>query len=124
MTFADKIKELRSLRKWSQKELGSRIGVAQSQITDYERGLKYPSTETLIKIARIFSVSLDYLVGISDDIGKLDEEEIVNDPDILRIVNKVRPVVDGIPVSDEQWEMINDFLESVLKQEKKRLGRK
>ncbi len=121
MDFSVKLREFRKNRKWSQKELGERIGVSQVQIADYERGKNLPSTETLIKIAKVFNVSIDYMVGISVEKGNFNEEELTTDPDLLRITNKMRPKLDGIPVSDEQWELINDFLESVLKREKKRL---
>lgn len=61
MAIADRIRQLRAERRWTQAELGERIGVHQKQISAYERAAHVPSTDILIKIAEAFEVSLDYL---------------------------------------------------------------
>lgn len=116
MSFGQRLKELRKQRKWSQKDLCSKINVAQSMITQYENDQKFPSSETLVSIAKTFDVSLDYLMGISKNKIRFDEEEIKNDPDLFRIVNATRPTLKGVPVTDSQWDMITTFLGSVIKQ--------
>jgi transcriptional regulator with XRE-family HTH domain len=61
MAIADRVRQLRVERRWSQGELGEKIGVHQKQVSAYERGVNIPSTEVLIKLAEVFNVSLDYL---------------------------------------------------------------
>lgn len=61
MPIADRIRHLRQERRWSQAELGERLGVHQKQVSAYERGVNLPSTEVLIKMAEVFDVTLDYL---------------------------------------------------------------
>lgn len=59
-------KNIRSLRKKKgvlQKDLGRLLGVSRNAICLYEKGLREPSVESLIKICDFFEVSLDYLVG-------------------------------------------------------------
>ncbi|MCK5069558.1 MAG: helix-turn-helix transcriptional regulator [Desulfocapsa sp.] len=51
MTIADRIKQLRQERQWTQAELAEKIGIKQKQISAYERGVNSPSTDFLIKIA-------------------------------------------------------------------------
>ena len=56
---------LRILRKKkgiSMKELGSKIGVAESTISQYETGKREPDFETLLKLSEFFDVSTDYLL--------------------------------------------------------------
>jgi transcriptional regulator with XRE-family HTH domain len=61
MTISNRIRQLRQERRWSQAELGERLGVHQKQVSAYERGVNLPSTEALIKLAEVFDVTLDYL---------------------------------------------------------------
>jgi transcriptional regulator with XRE-family HTH domain len=61
MTLGERIKRLRQERGWSQTQLGQKLGVHQKQISGYEREVHVPSTEVLLRMARLFDVSLDYL---------------------------------------------------------------
>ncbi len=57
-----KIKELRTQRKISQKQLAEHLNVTQVQISKYELGKNEPDLETLSKIAKYFNVSIDYIL--------------------------------------------------------------
>jgi transcriptional regulator with XRE-family HTH domain len=61
MTLADRIKQLRQQRGWSQTQLAKKLNVHQKQISGYERGIHSPSIELLIRMAELFNVSLDYI---------------------------------------------------------------
>lgn len=61
MAIADKIRQLRQEKRWTQAELGERVGVHQKQVSSYERGVNVPSTDVLIKLAEAFDVTLDFL---------------------------------------------------------------
>lgn len=80
MLFGEKLKELRTARNMSQKQLAERIGIAKSVISFYESGERFPSYEVLIKIADIFHTSTDYLLDIERgrtiDVSGLSESEI------------------------------------------------
>lgn len=62
--FGLRIKELREQRKMSQEQLGRRVNRSKSVICSYENNIKTPPLDILTKIAVVFNVSLDYLVGI------------------------------------------------------------
>ena len=62
--FGENLRRLRERQKLSQKELGRRVGRADSVISNYENNLKTPPLDVLLSFAAIFNVSLDYLVGI------------------------------------------------------------
>ncbi|WP_302349238.1 LexA family transcriptional regulator [uncultured Megasphaera sp.] len=62
-SFGAKLKSCRKDMSLSQRELGQKIGVAESTISLYESNKRFPDAETLQKISSLFNVSLDYLLG-------------------------------------------------------------
>ena len=78
--FGRKLKELRIQAGLTQKQLAERVKVTKSVISYYELQERYPSPEMLIKLANIFHVSTDFLLGIEKqqtlDISGLDDEDI------------------------------------------------
>lgn len=77
--FGTRLKGLRIQAGLTQKQLGERIGVTKSVVSFYELRERTPSPEVLIKMAAVFHVSSDYLLGIekgkSIDISGLDAED-------------------------------------------------
>lgn len=80
MNFGEKLKALRTGQKLTQQQLAERLGVAKSVISYYESSDRYPSYDVLVKIARIFHTTTDYLLDIERsrviDVSGLTEEEI------------------------------------------------
>ena len=80
LDMGDKLKALRLDSKLTQKQVAERIGLAISAVSSYESGSRYPSYEVLLKLAKMFHVSTDYLLGITEvrniDVTGLNEEEI------------------------------------------------
>lgn len=64
--FAERVKSLRESHGLSQDALGKIIGVKRYSVYGYEKGNNYPDVPHLIALADYFNVSLDYLVGRSD----------------------------------------------------------
>ncbi len=65
--FGTRLKELRKVKNLTQQELANKVDLVKSSISAYEKGLKYPSVEVLIKLCNCFNVSADYLLGLSDE---------------------------------------------------------
>lgn len=65
MTFNTRLFELRVASDMRQYELALKLGLKSSAISKYEKGLTQPGISTLVMLADIFEVSVDYLVGIS-----------------------------------------------------------
>lgn len=61
--FADNLKMLRKSKKLSQQELAEILHISKSSVNMYERGEREPNSEMLIKIADLFEVSIDFLIG-------------------------------------------------------------
>lgn len=64
--FARRLKELRAARDTTQAELAAYLGVSRPTVAGYERN-KEPNQETLTKIAAFFGVTVDYLLGRTDE---------------------------------------------------------
>ncbi len=62
----NRIKELREEIGMTQVRLSIELEVAQETISAYEQGKHYPSAVNLIKLSKIFSASIDYILGLSD----------------------------------------------------------
>ena len=65
-SIGERIRELRTARKMTQNEFADRINVTKSTVSAYENGTRLPSHDVLIKIARLFKVSTDNLLGYSE----------------------------------------------------------
>lgn len=65
-TLAKRLKELRIENNYSQKEIAELMGIAQVTYSHYELGRRSVSIQNLVKIAQIYNVSVDYLLGLSD----------------------------------------------------------
>ena len=68
-----RISEMRMLYGWSQVELAKKLGVAKQTVSNWENENIQPSVEMLVRIAKLFNVSTDYLLGF-DDVPRLDVE--------------------------------------------------
>ena len=57
------LKKERTIRKLSQESVASFLGITQQAYANYERGARKPDPDTLVKLADLFNVSVDYLLG-------------------------------------------------------------
>ena len=71
MEFSERLKKLRKDAGLTQVDVAEKLGISQPAYASWERGVKKPTQENLVKIAQILNVSIDYLVGNSEE--KLDE---------------------------------------------------
>lgn len=79
--FGDRLKHLRQDAALTQQQLAERIGVTKSTVSYYELSERAPSPEMLIKLAGVFHVTTDQLLGvehggISVDVSGLDSEDV------------------------------------------------
>lgn len=62
--FGLKLKELRISHGLSQQELAQKLNFHKTVVTNYEFGKRTPNADLLADIARVFGVSVDYLLGL------------------------------------------------------------
>ncbi|MBQ2695972.1 MAG: helix-turn-helix transcriptional regulator [Clostridia bacterium] len=74
----NRIKQLREEIGMTQVRLSIELEVAQETISAYEHGKHYPSVASLIKMMKIFNVSIDYILGFSEartSVSRLTDKE-------------------------------------------------
>ena len=67
LTFGENLKSLRKANKVTQKDVAKSTEISERNYQDYEANVKKPGFDNLIALADYFDVSLDYLVGRSED---------------------------------------------------------
>ncbi|MFS1663443.1 helix-turn-helix domain-containing protein [Streptococcus sp. zg-JUN1979] len=72
--FAERLKELRLEARLTQKEIANQIKVGQNSYSNWENGKRIPIFPTVEKLASLFNVSPDYLLGKTDIKENLSEE--------------------------------------------------
>ena len=65
--FGEKLKLLRKRSGLSQEQLAQRLGVTKGMVSSYETSMRMPSYPVLLKIAQLFHVSTDTLLGLESD---------------------------------------------------------
>lgn len=78
--FGETLRKLRHNRNLTQKELGSMVGLSKAVVSKYENSMGYPTFDVLVRIAKYFGVTTDYLLGISTsktlDVSGLTDSQI------------------------------------------------
>jgi transcriptional regulator with XRE-family HTH domain len=80
--FGRRLKTIRKQKKWSQKELASKLDAKLSILNKYECGLHIPPAEKLIQLAELFDTTVDYLLTGN----RTDERPLHN----LRLLERFR----------------------------------
>lgn len=94
----DRLKSLRKENKFSQEEFAKKLNMSTSGYGYYEQGRSFPPIEMLNKIASIYNVSVDYILG-NDDI-RLKNEVKIDNVVKLPVLGSVRAGVGGLAVED------------------------
>ena len=87
--FPENLKYFRKKNKLTQQQLADKTGLNQRTYSDYERGKTEPSIKILITLAKLFTISVDALVGFTFDIAQKKE-----DREILKEAGKKADVTD------------------------------
>ncbi|WP_127487614.1 helix-turn-helix domain-containing protein [Paenibacillus ehimensis] len=87
--IGNRIAALREKQGLTQEELSLKLDISRASLSHYEKNRREPDYDTLVKIANHFKVSIDYLLGRTQD------PEMVLD-------QQVRQFVDSLELSDER----------------------
>lgn len=96
----DRLIELRNERNLSQTQVAASLGISRQAYGHYETGKREPDNETLIKLASLFDVTTDYLLGNSSEKASppVTEEDV-----------KVALFNGDKNVTPEMWEEVKNF---------------
>ena len=92
---SEKLRLLREAKHLTQLQVASKVGVSKATISAYETASKAPSIEVIIRLARFYGVSVDYLVSVDApkfiDVTRLDDESIAL---MAALVDKMHPATE------------------------------
>lgn len=66
MEFKDRLRELRTARGLNQMQLAKMLNISQSAVAKWELGKTEPTASAIIKLAKFFDESTDYILGLAD----------------------------------------------------------
>lgn len=119
MTFGEKIKKLRIEKGITQEKLGQIIGVSDRVIGYYEADNRFPKDDILLtKIADYFNVSLDYLLGRTENkefIKQIDKK--LQDNNITIAANSKVDLGKLAKIDNKTAKLINTLIDDFLNDE-------
>ena len=134
MKLHERLSELRKKNKLTQQRVADYLGISRGAYANYETGAREPDTDTLIKLADLFGVTVDSLVGRTDDPTLPQQTSSTQIPswatkkdirDFKKMLEEDAPVMfDGVPLDDEDREKVLKVMEAIFWDAKKRNKRK
>jgi len=81
VSLGKRLKRERERKGWSQLYVAEKLGITNAVLSNYERDYRDPDTDTLTKLADLYDVSIDYLLG------RIDNPSPSSNPDIPPNIN-------------------------------------
>jgi transcriptional regulator with XRE-family HTH domain len=107
--FSKRLRELRKQQGLTQTELGNLVDLHYTLVGRYESGSSMPSAETLISLAEILNVSIDYLlIGNTVDVATSN----LKDKDLLKMFKETEKL------NNKDKELVKQILDSFLTKKK------
>ncbi|MEK1304088.1 helix-turn-helix domain-containing protein [Limosilactobacillus fermentum] len=101
--FSERLISLREARGWSKTYVANHLGLKNMQTyANYEYGRREPDLETTTKLAKLFNVSTDYLLGRNPKEDDLKTADLADDDTIF--------TYKGQPLSDDDKEIIRRLM--------------
>lgn len=96
----NRIRDLRKEHELSQQELAQKLGVNQTAVSQWERGVTTPSSTVMLDLCKLWSVTPDFLLGLSDEkIASTMEQVDAKELQLLKdLVDQLTP--------DQQQELL------------------
>lgn len=107
MEFSERLKKLRKQAQLTQVDVAEKLGISQPAYASWERGVKKPTQENLVKIAKLFNASIDTLVS----------NDKTDDVDLSEVELLFRTTSEGM--NNEEKEVFKQELLQFMKERKK-----
>ena len=114
MTLFDKIKKIAHQRGFSIAEVERKAGISTNYL--YQWKTRAPSPKSLKSVAKALDVSVDYLLGITDE---EQPESKKQDMEVEEALNSMRSY-QGQPISDEEREVMRGIIKGYLDNKNKK----
>ncbi|QTL96520.1 helix-turn-helix domain-containing protein [Iocasia frigidifontis] len=92
MDTSNRLRQLREENNMTQKEVADKLGITRAAVGLYEQGKRNIDNKTLISLAKIFNVSVDYLLGESSERSPADKIKaaLSDDPELLSFWDELK----------------------------------
>ncbi|WP_186446235.1 helix-turn-helix domain-containing protein [Paenibacillus cremeus] len=115
MKCGDRIAHLREKHALTQEDLANKLGISRAALSHYETSRREPDYETIDKIASFFRVSIDYLLGRTNQPDSILDQEVREFVDNLelsdeKILEKFSLTIDGKKLSPEETRRFIAFV--------------
>lgn len=104
MSLGNRLRELRMSKGVNQKEVAKMLNVDRSTYGKYETGDSSPDYDKLTKLADYFSVTIDYLLGRSEDKQKAN--------------TIAAHLSEGVELTEEEQKQLDDYIQFLLSRRK------
>lgn len=109
--FAKRLIDLRENKNIFQKDLANILNVEQATVSQWENGKRIPDSETLIKIANYFNVTVDFLIGNDKKgITTFKEQEMKEKEVLKKLLVKNGYMKEDEDLSNEELNKIMKFI--------------
>lgn len=119
MSLGSRIKQLRLSMGWTQSQLGEKISVTKASVSGYENDTRSPDKEILVKLAKIFNVTTDYLLGNNQTPKWASKDDVIELDKILES-DAGMAFGDMTNITKEDREQINDLIASYFWRKKQK----
>ncbi|WP_282937405.1 helix-turn-helix transcriptional regulator [Paenibacillus sp. RC67] len=107
MKYGERIASLREKHSLTQEGLSTKLGITRASLSHYENNRREPDYDTIVSIANLFNVSIDYLIGRTDDPHRVLDEDVREFVDALelsneKIMEKFALTIDGEKLTPEE----------------------
>ena len=118
------LKKIRTQNKKQQQEVADYLGINRVSYARYESGERQPDFQTVANLADYFKVSVDYLLGrtddphpvtSNDDVKKAIDEYVKNkgkQSTVIRYTGKEQ-TYETLDITDEEWEIAQATIEAL-----------
>ena len=103
MTISQRIFNVMEQKHLKQSDLAKYIGIASSSVTDWKKKGSIPSADKIVKISEFLNVSIDYLLGVS------------NEPNLKQLVSNDNIEISKLNVDETTSQLISLFKELSFK---------
>ncbi len=113
MEFSERLKKLRKDAGLTQVDVAEKLGISQPAYASWERGIKKPTQENLVKLSKILYVSVDYLLGNTEN---KQTSDVFEDIELLFRLNSKG-------LTDEEKAVFKKVLIEFMEERKKQFGK-
>lgn len=119
MKLAERLVKLRKAKGLTQNDVAGHLGISRGAYANYELGTREPDTDTLIKLAELYGVTVDYLLGRSNvPVYTNQDTHMTMDEEWMELIRQIRELgteLEATALLRSATQMSKEQLRDILK---------